>query len=100
LATLRKPISVGEVLSEQFMEPLGLSQTGLAQATGISRKHINEICLGHKRVTADTALIFARVFGNSPRFWLNIQQRSDLWAALHTPNRLHRIERAKPIARD
>ena len=100
MTMVKKPIGVGEVLAEQFMEPLGLSQAGLARAAGISRKHVNEICLGHKRVTADTALILARVFGNSPRFWLNIQQRNDLWLALHTPKRLNRIERAKPIAQE
>jgi addiction module HigA family antidote len=96
----KKPIGVGENLVEEFMEPLGLSQTRLAEVTGLPRKHINELCQDRRAVTADTALILARVFGNSPDFWLNTQRRNDLWEALHTPKRLHRIERAQPIIRE
>jgi addiction module HigA family antidote len=96
----RKPIGVGEILVEEFMEPLGLSQTRLAEVMGLPRKHINELCQDRRAVTADTALILARVFGNSPDFWLNTQRRNDLWEALHTPKRLHRIERAQPIIRE
>ena len=98
MMTTRKPIGVGEILVEEFMEPLGLSQTRLAEVTGLPGKHINELCGGRRAVTADTALILARVFGNSAEFWLNTQRRNDLWEALHTPKRLHRIERAQPIA--
>ena len=62
MQTEQKPIGVGEILVEEFMEPLGLSQTRLAQVTGLPRKHINELCGGRRAVTADTALILARVF--------------------------------------
>jgi plasmid maintenance system antidote protein VapI len=48
-------------------------------------------------VTAATALILARVFGNSPDFWLNVQRRNDLWAAIHSPKERERIERARPL---
>ena len=99
LMTKRKPISVGEMLIEEFMEPLGLTQTELAERAGLPRKHVNELCRGRRAVTADTALILARVFGNSADFWLNTQQRTDLWEALNTPKRLTRIQRAKPIVR-
>ena len=100
LTTKRKPIGVGEILVEEFMEPLGVSQTRLAEVTGLPRKHINELCQGRRAGTADTALILARVFGNTADFWLNTQRRNDLWEAMHTPKRLHRIERAQPLARE
>lgn len=97
LMTKRKPATAAEILIEEFMEPLGISQTELAQRTGLPRKHINELCRDRRALTADTALILSRVFGNSPEFWLNTQRRTDLWEALHTPKRLLRIQRAKPI---
>ena len=97
LMTKRKPATVAEVLIEEFMEPLGISQTDLAERTGLPRKHVNELCRDRRSITADTALILSRVFGNSPDFWLNTQRRTDLWEALHTPKRLLRIQRAKPI---
>jgi addiction module HigA family antidote len=99
LMTKRKPVTVGEMLIAEFMEPLGLTQTELADKTGLPRKHVNELCGGRRTVTADTALILARVFGNSADFWLNTQRRTDLWEALNTPKRLTRIQRAKPIVK-
>jgi addiction module HigA family antidote len=95
--TIRQPVGVGEILEEEFMKPLGLTQGALAQALGVPRKHVNELCRGRRAVTADTALMLARVFGNSADFWLNVQRRQDLWEALHSPKRRKRIERAKPI---
>jgi addiction module HigA family antidote len=97
LMTKRKPASVGEILREEFMQPLGLTQAALAEAMGVPRKHVNELCNDRRAVTAATALILARVFGNSPDFWLNAQRRCDLWDALHSPKELARIERAKPL---
>jgi antitoxin HigA-1 len=97
LMTKRKPASVGEILSEEFMIPMGLTQAALAKAMGVQRKHVNELCKGRRNVTAATALILARVFGNSPEFWLNIQRRSDLWEATHSPREMARIERARPV---
>jgi addiction module HigA family antidote len=95
--TKRKPVSVGEMLTLEFMEPMGITQADLAERSGLPRKHVNELCRDRRAVTADTALILARVFGNSAEFWLNTQRRTDLWNALNTPKRLTRIERAKPI---
>lgn len=100
LMTKRKPVTPGEILTEEFMEPLGISQTDLAERTGLPRKHVNELCRGRRAITADTALILSRVFGNTPEFWLNTQRRTDLWEALHTPKRLLRIQRAKPIRKN
>ena len=84
LSTERKPVSVGEMLVEEFLAPLGLTQSALAEAMGVQRKHVNELCNDRRNVTAATALILARVFGNSPDFWLNVQRRSDLWAVSYT----------------
>ena len=95
--TKRKPASPGILLVEEFLEPLGMSQTELAEQSGLPRKHVNELCRDRRAITADTALILARVFGNTPDFWLNTQRRTDLWEALHTPSRRLRIQRAKPL---
>jgi addiction module HigA family antidote len=97
LMTTRKPATVGEILTEEFMRPLGLTQGALAEAMGVQRKHVNELCNDHRAVTAPTALILARVFGNSPEFWLNVQRRSDLWNAMRSPSQRKRIERARPL---
>jgi addiction module HigA family antidote len=97
LMTKRKPASVGEILTEEFMEPLGLTQGALAEAMSVQRKHVNELCNNRRKVTAATALILARVFGNSPDFWLNVQKRSDLWEAMHSPRELARVQRARPL---
>ena len=97
LITKRKPISVSEILTEEFMQPMGLTQTALAKAMGLQRKHVNELCNDRRNVTAPTALILARVFGNSPDFWLNVQRRIDLWEAMHSPRERKRIQRARPL---
>src|SRR6187549_1415773 len=97
LTTKRKPVGVGEILIEEFMQPMGLTQGALAAAMGVPRKHVNELCKGRRSVTAPTALILARVFGNSPEFWLNVQRRSDLWDAMNSPRERERIKRARPL---
>jgi addiction module HigA family antidote len=97
LTTKRKPATVGEILVEEFMRPLDLTQASLAEAMGVQRKHVNELCNDRRNVTAATALILARVFGNSPDFWLNVQRRNDLWEAMHSPKERARINRAKPL---
>jgi antitoxin HigA-1 len=97
LTTKRKPITVGEILIEEFMQPLGLTQAALSKAMGVQRKHVNELCNNRRNVTAATALILARVFGNSPDFWLNVQRRNDLWEVMHSRRERQRIDRAKPI---
>src|SRR6202171_5599253 len=89
LMTKRKPVPVGEILTEEFMRPMGLTQGGLAEAMGVQRKHVNELCNGRRNVTAATALILARVFRNSPDFWLNVQRRTDLWEAMHSRSEEH-----------
>lgn len=68
----------GEVLREEFLEPFGLSQYRLAKEMRVPPRRINEIVLGKRGITADTALRLARFFGTSERFWLNLQVRYDL----------------------
>lgn len=97
LMTKRRPATIGAILSEEFMQPLSLTQSALADAMGVQRKHVNELCNDRRGVTAATALILARVFGNSPDFWLNVQRRSDLWEAMNSPQERARIERATPL---
>ena len=80
------------------MLPLGLTQSALAEAMGVPRKHVNELCNDRRSVTAPTALILARVFGNTADFWLNVQRRTDLWQAMHDPAERERISRARPLA--
>jgi addiction module HigA family antidote len=94
---MRRPVSAGTILVEEFLQPLGLTQTQLAERSGLPRKHVNELCRDRRAVTADTALILGRVFGNSADFWLNTQRRMDLWEALNTPSRADRIARALPF---
>ena len=97
LMTKRKPASVGEILIQEFMESMGLTQGALAKAMGVQRKPVNELCNNRGAVTAPTALILARVFGNSADFWLNVQRRSDLWEAMNSPRERERIKRARRI---
>jgi antitoxin HigA-1 len=97
LTTKRKPATVGEILIEEFMQPMDLTQGALAKAMGVQRKHVNELCNDRRSVTAATALILARVFGNSPDFWLNVQRRIDLWEAMNSPKERQRIARARPL---
>ena len=96
--TKKQPVSVGEMINEEFLLPMGLTQGQLAEAMGVSRKTVNELCTNRRTITADTALMLATVFGNTADFWLKLQQRNDLWKALNTPRRRARIDRAKPIA--
>lgn len=72
------PIHPGEVLMDEYLEPLGVTQHRLAVAIGVPPRRINEIVHGKRRITADTALRMARYFGTSERFWMNLQGRYDL----------------------
>ena len=72
------PIHPGEVLLEEFLKPLDMSQSRLALDIGVHPRRINEIVLGKRSITADTALRLARYFGNSPQFWLGLQMDYDL----------------------
>ena len=72
------PIHPGEVLLEEFLKPLGVSQYRLAKEISVDPRRINEIVLGRRAITADTALRLSRYFGTTERFWMNLQARYDL----------------------
>jgi antitoxin HigA-1 len=75
------PIHPGDILLEEFMEPLGLSQNKLAEALDVDPGRINRIVTGKSRITADTALRLARYFGTTPQLWMNLQAKYDLEVA-------------------
>ena len=72
------PVHPGEVLLEEFIKPMELSQNRLAINIGVDTRRINEIVLGKRAITADTALRLSRFFGNSPQFWMGLQSQYDL----------------------
>lgn len=72
------PIHPGEILLTEFLVPMGLSQYRLAKDTSVPPRRINEIVRGTRSISADTALRFARYFGTSDRFWMNLQGRYDV----------------------
>lgn len=77
----RDPVHPGEILQEEFLVPMGLSQSRLARELGVAPRRINEIVLGKRAITADTALRLARCFKMSPEFWLGLQMDYELDAA-------------------
>ncbi len=85
------PIHPGEILLEEFLKTMGLSQNQLAMDIHVPARRINEIVHGKRRITADTALRLGRFFGNSPQFWLGLQMDYDLDVAEDKlQNRLNR----------
>ena len=97
LQTRRKPALAGEIITGEFLDPLGLKEEDLAEAMGMTPDGVHELCAGRLAITAPTALILARVFGNSAEFWLNVQRRHDLWTAMNSPEEIDRVARAKPL---
>src|SRR5689334_20127099 len=92
------PVHPGEVLLEEFIKPLGLSQNRLAIEISVDARRINEIVLGTRSITADTALRLSRYFGVSAQFWLGLQAEYDLDIAMdNLGDRLEREVRPRPI---
>jgi antitoxin HigA-1 len=87
------------MLLEEFLRPLELTQTKLAQHLGVSYPRLNEIIKGRRSVTPDIALRLSRVLGMSADFWLGLQQDWDLWHAMNSPE-AKGIGQLKPISRD
>jgi antitoxin HigA-1 len=77
----RRPTHPGEMLREDFLADFGLSVLQLAEAVGVSRQSINELLRGRLAVSPEMSLRLAKLFGNSPEFWLNAQRAVDLWDA-------------------
>ena len=92
----RPPTHPGEMILEEFLNPLEMTQTALARRLGVSYPRLNEIVKGRRSVTPDTALRLARVLGMSPDFWLGLQQDWDLWHAMKSPA-AEEISRLEPI---
>lgn len=90
------PTHPGEMLLEEFLSPLGISQSAFAIRLGVSFPRLNEIVRGKRSVTPDTALRLARVLGMSADFWLGLQQDWDLWHALHS-KQAAQIELLEPL---
>lgn len=84
LPTHRPPTHPGEMLREEFLVPLGITQSAFAARLGVSFPRLNEVINGKRAVTPDTALRLARVLGMSADFWLGLQQDWDLWHALRS----------------
>ena len=96
MAKRLRNIHPGEVLLEEFLAPMGISQNALARATGVPPRRINEIVLGKRTLTADTALRLAAFFGTSEGFWLGLQADYDLEEArLGMSKELLRVEQAR-----
>lgn len=89
--TNRAPIHPGEILLEEFLKPLELTQSDLAETLGISFQRLNGIINGHRAVKPDTAMRLARFFGTSAELWLGIQQDYDLWQAQQSTGSLSAI---------
>lgn len=81
LTATRMPPHPGRFLETRFLKPLGISQSELAVALGVSRRRVNELIRGHRAITADTAVRLAVYFGNDAAFWLQLQLAWDVYAA-------------------
>ncbi len=96
LPSRRPPTHPGQMLLEEFLKPLDISQSALAARLGISFPRMNEIIRGKRGVTPDTALRLSRVVGMSPDFWLGLQQDWDLWHASRSKS-ASQIQRLRPL---
>jgi len=92
---IRKPTHPGAMLREDFLPDYHLTVTGLAEALGVSRQSVNELLRERRAVSPEMALRLARLFGNSPEFWLNAQRSVDLWVAAQAVK--DDIARIKPL---
>ena len=91
------PTHPGQMLLEEFLRPLGMTQTELADRIHTSYPRVNELVNGKRGVTPDTALRLAKLFGTTPEFWLNGQRNWDLWHALHSED-VKVLDTIEPLA--
>ena len=98
IPTHRAPTHPGEMLLEEFLKPLGLTQTELAERLGVSYPRVNELVHGKRDMTPDTALRLERLLGVEAQFWLNLQLAWDLYHATHSSAAKH-IQQIKPLKR-
>jgi addiction module HigA family antidote len=90
MSTNLENMTPGEILLEEYMKPMGLTQNSLARALGVPPRRVNEIIHGKRTITLDTSLRLGRYFGQSPRFWLNVQTECDLRNAKQLMERVTR----------
>ena len=100
IPTSGPPTHPGEMLLEEFLKPLGMSQTELATKIGVSYPRINELIHGKRGITPDTALRLEQLFGMEAQFWLNLQLACDLYHLIHSPTakRIRKIKRLPALA--
>ena len=100
IPTQGPPTSPGEILLEEFLKPLGISQVDLARKIGVSYPRVNEVIHGKRRLTPDTALRLERLLGMEAQFWLNLQLAWDLYHAAHSPaaKEIKKIRRLSTLA--
>jgi antitoxin HigA-1 len=91
----RRPTHPGEILREDFLPDYGLSVTALAEAIGVSRQSVNELLRERRSLSPEMALRLARLFGNTPEFWLNAQRALDLWEAAEALK--HDVAQIRPL---
>lgn len=95
-----QPTSVGNMLKDEFLTPLGISLGELAKAMGVARRTVNELCENRRGVTAETAFLLAKVLGTTPEFWLNLQMMNDQWIVKHREVLEKKLEIARRIIRN
>ncbi len=95
----RAPTSPGEMLREEFLKPLGMTQVELAERIRVPYVRVNELVNGKRRVTPSTALRLAKAFGTSPEFWLNGQLALDLYRAINDEKEIQEVEQIEPVLR-
>jgi addiction module HigA family antidote len=98
IPTNRPPTSPGEMLREEFLKPMGLTQRQLADALGVSYQRVNELINGKRGITISTALRLAKYFSTSADFWLNMQRATDIYQVLN--QEAQQIETIQPIVID
>jgi addiction module HigA family antidote len=97
--TGRAPTPPGEMLLEEFLKPLGMTQAELAERIRVPYVRVNELVNGKRRVTPSTALRLAKVFGTSPEFWLNGQLVLDLYHTINDEREIGEVEQIEPVLR-
>ena len=92
----RRPTTPGEILLEDFLKPMGMTQVEAAERLRIPLQRLNQIIRGKRAVTPDTAFRLARLFGTTPDVWLNLQLACDMWDTLHAPG-AGDIDKIEPV---
>ncbi|VEB25109.1 HigA family addiction module antitoxin [Avibacterium volantium] len=94
-STQRKPTSVGEILQEEFLQPLNLKVSDLAEILDVHRNTASSLVNSHSKVTLEMAVKLAKAFGTSPEFWINLQNNLDLWELNHNARFQQSLDKVK-----